>query len=66
MPSSAYQEIALSVVMGPIQTIPFLGYEFNNFIPIFVILMTVVTLMRMIIKGKKKSRKEEKKEDDEV
>ncbi|KAK8824949.1 hypothetical protein WA538_005614 [Blastocystis sp. DL] len=44
LPDEAYGEIALSTVLGRMNTIPLLGTEFNSFIPVLVVLLSLLSL----------------------
>lgn len=57
MPTAAYQSIALSAILGQMQTVKFLGKEFNFYMPAILILISLFTLYKMLrtITKKKKS-----------
>ncbi|KAK8824104.1 hypothetical protein WA556_003429, partial [Blastocystis sp. ATCC 50177/Nand II] len=46
LPQSAYASVALSKVLGEMNTIPFLGTQFNSYMPVLVILTSVVVVVR--------------------
>ena len=47
MDEGAYESIALSSVLGQMKTIPFLGSEFNFYVPVIVFLVSMFTLWKM-------------------
>ena len=57
MHTSAYQSIALSAILGQMQTVKFLGKEFNFYMPAILVLISLFTLYQMLrnITRKKKS-----------
>lgn len=57
MPTAAYQSIALSAILGQMQTVKFLGKEFNFYMPAILVLISLFTLYKMLrtITKKKKS-----------
>lgn len=46
LPQSAYSCVALSKVLGEMSTIPFLGTQFNSYMPVLVILTSIVVVVR--------------------
>ena len=55
MDEHAYEAIALSSILGQMKTIPFLGNDFNFYMPCILFLISVITGIRMV-----RSSKEEK------
>ena len=55
LPYNEYHSIALSVVMGQMKTVKILGSEFNTYMPIFLILVSIITLIRMVRSPSKKN-----------
>ena len=45
LPESAYNEVALSKILGEMQTIPLLGTHFNSYMPVLVVAVSVITLV---------------------
>ena len=56
MDEHAYQSIALSSILGQMKTIPFLGNDFNFYMPCILFLISVVTFFQMVIKKKQNNR----------
>ena len=48
MPPAAYQSISLSAILGQMQTVKFLGKEFNFYMPAILVLISLFTLYRML------------------
>ena len=55
MDEQAYESIALSSLLGEMKTIPFLGSEFNFYVPAIVFLVSVFTFGKMMWPAKKKA-----------
>ena len=53
MDEHAYKAIALSSILGQMKTIPFLGSDFNFYMPCILFLISVITFWRMVRKSKK-------------
>lgn len=56
LPASAYKSIALSAILGQMQTVKFLGKEFNFYMPAILVMISIFTLVRMLRKPAKKSK----------
>ena len=59
LPYEQYHSIALSVVMGQMKTVKLLGSEFNTYTPAFLILVSIVTLLRMMKSPNNKGKSEQ-------
>ena len=59
MDDRMYETIALSSILGKMKTIPFLGKEFNFYMPLIVVIISLFTLFKMLFVWKRKAKKED-------
>ena len=58
MDEHAYEAIALSSILGKMKTIPFLGSDFNFYMPCILFLISVITCVRMVRSAKEEQVKD--------